>query len=219
MSSKKNRSADVPKITQEYITLRGEGEAEYTEKKSVFLAHACPVKSSVEACEFIKKVKSEYSDARHTVYAYLISFENATRYSDDGEPHGTAGIPVLNVIQKGGFTDAVITVSRYFGGILLGASGLLRAYTTAASAAVKEAGVVHYVLFTEFFLLCNYSDYQKFDKELTRLDIRVDSLSFEGEVELHLAVRSDKYEKVIERLCDITSGRLKTEQTGTRFDF
>lgn len=201
-----------------YVTLGGEGYAEYTEKKSVFIAYAAPVRSSAEACEYIKDKRSRYSDARHTVYAYLISQENATRYSDDGEPQGTAGIPVLEIMRKGGFTDAVITVTRYFGGILLGASGLLRAYTAAASDAVANAGIVKYSKFTEFTAVCSYSDYQKLITELQRSEIRVDGSSFGGAVELSLAVKSEAYGRAAEHIINMTSGRALLTVTGERFD-
>lgn len=219
LSEKKDTAAPTVNYNPEYITLGGEGYAEYTEKKSVFIAHAAPVKSSAEACEYIKNKKSRYSDARHTVYAYLISAENATRYSDDGEPQGTAGIPVLEIIRKGGFTDAVITVTRYFGGILLGAAGLLRAYTAAASDAVSDAGIVKYSRFTEFTAVCSYSDHQKLIPELQKLEIRVDGSAFGGAVELSLAVKSDTYNRAEERITDITSGRVILTVTGERFDY
>lgn len=205
-------------ISKEYITLGRRGKAEYSERKSVFIAYAAPVKTSSEACDFVKKIKAEYSAARHTAYAYLISSENATRYSDDGEPQGTAGIPILGVIQKGGFTDAVVTVTRYFGGILLGAPGLLRAYTTAASEAVKQAGIVRYASFTEFYVSCSYSDYQKIASELPRLGIREDNTVFEDSVRPSLAVRTDGYEAAKDKINDITSGRAEIEKAGTRFD-
>lgn len=218
MSSKKDTGSRTENENPVYITLGGEGYAEYTEKKSVFIAHAAHVKSSAEACEYIKDKKSKYSDARHTVYAYLISAENATRYSDDGEPQGTAGIPVLEIMRKGGFTDAVITVTRYFGGILLGAPGLLRAYTTAASDAAADAGIVKYSKFTEFTAVCSYSDHQKLIPELHKLEVRVDGSSYGGAVELSLAVKSDAYLRAAERISDITSGRTVITVTGERFD-
>ena len=104
-----------------YTTLEHEGEAEFTEKKSVFIAHAKPIASEEDALAYIKKIKSEYADARHNVWAYMMKGEIVARYSDDGEPQGTAGVPVLDTIRKSGVTDAVVVVTRYFGGILLGA--------------------------------------------------------------------------------------------------
>ena len=110
------------------------------------------------------------------------------------------------MIQKGGFTDAVITVTRYFGGILLGAPGLLRAYTTAASEAVKKAGIVRYTSFTEFCVICNYSDYQKIISEFSRLGIREDKTVFEDSVCLSLAVMTSGYDTARDKIKDVTSG-------------
>ena len=101
-----------------YTTLAGEGEAEFTEKKSVFIGHAAPVRSEEEAQAFVKKYRNQYMDARHNVWAYLMKGEIVARYSDDGEPQGTAGVPVLDTIRKSGVTDAAVVVTRYFGGIL-----------------------------------------------------------------------------------------------------
>ena len=126
------------------VTLLKSGSATLVEKKSEFIGYACPVKDEDEAIEFVKSIKKKHSDARHNVYAYMIG-QNIARYSDDGEPQGTGGIPVLDVIRKSGFTDAVIVVTRYFGGILLGAGGLVRAYSAAAKMAVDDAGIVTYI--------------------------------------------------------------------------
>ena len=118
-----------------YTTLGGEGFFEIVIDKSTFLGYAKRVTAEADAVEFINKIKKKHSDARHNVYAYVLKDTNTTRYSDDGEPAGTAGMPVLDVIRKTGFTDAVIVVTRYFGGILLGKGGLVRAYTSAAKGA------------------------------------------------------------------------------------
>jgi uncharacterized YigZ family protein len=110
----------------EYITLSKEAEVSFIEKKSEFIGYAAPVKTEEEAMEFINKIRKKHANATHNCYAYQLA-NGSARYSDDGEPQGTAGVPILSVIQKGGFTDAVIVVTRYFGGILLGAGGLVRA--------------------------------------------------------------------------------------------
>ena len=127
-----------------YTTVRQEASAEFTEKKSVFIGHAKPVKSDAEAMEFVAKIKEKYKDARHNCYAYYLNSGVLARYSDDNEPQGTAGMPILEVIKKSGVNDCVVAVTRYFGGILLGAGGLVRAYSTAAGLAIEAAGVVTY---------------------------------------------------------------------------
>ncbi|AQM59930.1 YigZ family protein [Clostridium baratii] len=129
-----------------YITIRDYGEDSFEEKKSEFIGYAKRVESEEEAKEFINEIKSMHKQARHNCFAYVIG-ENygIQRYSDDGEPQGTAGIPILEVMKKQGVTDCAIVVTRYFGGILLGAGGLTRAYTKGASIALKAGGVVEKV--------------------------------------------------------------------------
>ena len=124
---------------EEYRTLHSSSQDEFTEKRSRFIGYACPVTTEDEALAFIAKIKKQHWDAKHNVYAYVLRDWQIRRYSDDGEPQGTAGIPVLDVLIKGDVTDAVIVVTRYFGGILLGGGGLVRAYGHAASIAVRAA--------------------------------------------------------------------------------
>ena len=112
-----------------YRTIRTAASAEFVEKKSRFIGHICPVTTQEEANEFIRQKKSEYWDATHNVYAYVLREGQTRRYSDDGEPQGTAGIPTLDVLLKEDLTDCVVVVTRYFGGTLLGTGGLVRAYS------------------------------------------------------------------------------------------
>ena len=166
-----------------YTTLEREGVAEFTEKKSVFIGHAIPVKSEEEAQAYVKKQKSAYMDARHNVWAYLMKGEIVARYSDDGEPQGTAGVPVLDTIRKSGVTDAVVVVTRYFGGILLGAGGLVRAYSHTAKLALEAAHIITYEQYTELELDCSYSDYQRYLAELPRFGAITDDTQFTDRVE------------------------------------
>ena len=165
-----------------YVTLGKEGVSEFEMKKSVFIGHAAPVKSEEEALEYIAKYKKKYSDATHNVWAYLIKKGNLMRYTDDGEPSGTSGIPVLDVIRKGGFTDAVIVVTRYFGGTLLGTGGLVRAYSAAAKEAVDDAGLASFRTFDEIIVETDYQMYQKLKNYLKHPDIIVDETEFSGTV-------------------------------------
>ena len=118
-----------------YTTVEREASAEFEERKSVFIGYAIPIKSAEEAMEFIKRKKRENSDATHNVFAYILEDGRVAKYSDDGEPQGTAGMPVLNVLKMSGACDLCVVVTRYFGGILLGAGGLVRAYSAAAKLA------------------------------------------------------------------------------------
>lgn len=201
-----------------YTTLKESAKAEYTEKKSVFIGYASPVKTEEEALEFIAAIRKKHSDARHNVFAYKLKSGNIARYSDDGEPQGTAGVPVLEIIKKSGADDCVVVVTRYFGGILLGASGLVRAYTTAAKAAVDAAGVVTYEMFREFILKCGYSDYQRLEPMLQKFGVKVDSTNFGEDIALKLAVKAADFEAFSENLAETFAGKLSLSPTGERFD-
>ena len=125
---------------REYFIPAGAGEAEFVEKRSSFLGHVRYVETEDEAKAFVTEMKKKFYDARHNCWCYIIK-DGAVRYSDDGEPQGTAGIPMLEVFRRAGVTNAVCVVTRYFGGVLLGTGGLLRAYTAAAADALADAGI------------------------------------------------------------------------------
>lgn len=177
------------------------------------------MKTEQEALDFINAVRKKHSDARHNVFAYQLNGGGIARYSDDGEPQGTAGVPVLEVIKKSGADDCVIVVTRYFGGILLGASGLVRAYSTAAKSAVDAAGVVTYESYREFTLECGYSEYQRVEAELPKYGVIVDSSDFGGNVAMRLAVKAARYDEFSARLAEMFAGRVVPEPVGERFDF
>ena len=200
----------------EYITLSKEAEVSFIEKKSEFIGHAAPVKTEEEAMEYINKIRKKYGDATHNCYAYVLA-NGSARYSDDGEPQGTAGVPILSVIQKGGFTDAVIVVTRYFGGILLGAGGLVRAYSASARDAVAAAKIVTYAQYSEFRVRCSYSDYQKLIPLIERLGVKEDGSEFTDAVTLHLAAKPEVFKQFSEKLSEMSGGKLTAEETGSRF--
>lgn len=204
--------------TKPYVTLNKEASAEFIEKKSIFIGYAKPVKNEDEATEFIKKISAMNNNATHNVYAYLLDWGRIARYSDAGEPHGTAGIPVLEITKKNNFTDAVIVVTRYFGGILLGAGGLVRAYSTAAKLAVDAAEIVTYVGYTEFSLSCSYSEYQKVQNELPKFNAIQDGIDFTDTVTLKLAVKDEIYNDFTTRISEMSAGKIKLLQTGNRYD-
>ena len=197
--------------------LRQGAEIEFVEKKSLFIGFSAIVKSEEEALAIIKSKKKEYADATHNVYAYMIGDEIA-RYSDDGEPQGTAGMPVLNSIRMSGITDVLVVVTRYFGGILLGAGGLVRAYSTAASMALEEGGVSVFEPYVEVKIKCAYSDYGKMNTELCSYDVIIDNVAFEEDVYINFAVREEIFDKISERIVDAFAGRIKIEVKGKRID-
>ncbi len=201
-----------------YVTLGKEGVSEFEMKKSVFIGHAAPVKSEEEALEYIAKYKKKYSDATHNVWAYLIKKGNLMRYTDDGEPSGTSGIPVLDVIRKGGFTDAVIVVTRYFGGTRLGTGGLVRAYSAAAKEAVDDAGLASFRTFDEIIVETDYQMYQKLKNYLKHPDIIVDETEFSGTVMVKIAVLDTSSESVCKDISEMSAGRAVIEKIGQRLD-
>lgn len=202
-----------------YTTLEQEGEAEFVEKKSVFIGHAAPVKSEEEAQAFVKKYKNQYMDARHNVWAYLMKGEIIARYSDDGEPQGTAGVPVLDTIRKSGVTDAVVVVTRYFGGILLGAGGLVRAYSHTAKLALEAAHIITYEQYTELELACTYSDYQRYAALLPSFGAIIDDTEFSDRVMLRFSVKDTVVSDLFAKIREMSGGRDEAKVLGKRFDY
>ncbi|MCR5262355.1 MAG: YigZ family protein [Clostridiales bacterium] len=217
MAKNKNRNDPAPP-EKVYITLGGESETEYIEKKSVFYGSARRITDVGQAADFIRKVTEKYPDATHHVYAYQIGGGSAERCSDDGEPQGTSGPPVLDYIKKSGFTDAVIVVTRYFGGILLGAGGLTRAYTAAAAKAAEAAGIVRFVEYAELRAKMSYSDYGRVEKLLSDIGAKIDGVSYGDGVECRFAVRAPEKDLTVARITDLTAARAAVEVTGSRFD-
>ena len=197
-----------------YVTLKGRGSATLIEKKSEFIGYASHVENEQEAIDFINEIRRKHSDARHNVYAYVIKNNNIMRYSDDGEPQGTAGMPVLDVIRKSGFTDAVIVVTRYFGGVLLGTGGLVRAYSAAAKLAAEQAQIVEYELFDLISFECDYQLYPKIQNELTKIPAKVESTDFAENVKITLSLPQEFTEAFSQRLCEISAGRIAVKKQG-----
>ena len=202
-----------------YITLEREASASFVEKKSEFIGYACPCKTEQEALDFIAKIRKKHADAKHNVYAYQIKENNIARFTDDGEPQGTAGMPVLDIIKKTGFTDACIVVTRYFGGILLGTGGLVRAYSHAAKLAAEAAHVITYERFITCEIICDYTDYDKIRASYQGIGLMTDGVDFAADVTQRLAVRAPEYEAFCASLVELTNGAVLIETTGERFDF
>ena len=199
-------------------TVYARHESEKIIEKSRFLTYCTHVESEEEAIAFVKAIKKKHADARHNVYAYQLKEGAIARYSDDGEPQGTAGIPVLDVIRKKGFTDAVIVVTRYFGGILLGAGGLVRAYSSAAAMAVEAAGIVTYDRFTVFALTVSYSDHGRLTTLLASANPLQDGIDFADHVTLRLALPVEEYDGFCRDVTEATAGRAVFSVIETRFD-
>ena len=199
-----------------YVTLGSAADAELVEKKSVFIGHAAHVDSEEEALLFIDEMRHKYADARHNVYAYMLKENNIMRYSDDKEPQGSAGIPVLDVIRKSGVTDAVVVVTRYFGGILLGKGGLVRAYSSAASLAVKAAGIVTYEPYDELEVKCDYKTYQIIKNELSKLPSVTDDVIYDADITVKFALPVAYTAPFSEKVSEISAGKCAVKKTGER---
>ena len=189
-----------------YKTVREPAEAEYIEKKSRFIATVSPVTDDDDAREFVAKVKKKYPDARHNVYAYL-TLDGMTRYSDDGEPKGTAGMPVLAVLQKQELYGVAVVVTRYFGGVLLGAAGLLRAYTKAASDGVEAAGVVTVKPYDKIDVTVTFSDAERIRYELNRKGLTDFKTEYSDKVTFRLSVPEEQTASLTSRLTELTAGK------------
>ena len=200
-----------------YTTIKGFAKDSFIEKKSEFIGYISPVKTNEEAVEFINRIKSENRKAKHNVYAYILRGNNITRYSDDGEPQGTAGMPVLDVLLKENLTDVCVVVTRYFGGILLGGGGLVRAYSHACKLAVDAAVKMEMYECFEVTLKFNYSLYGKIEYSLNEFDIKMLSDEFSDSVTLTLLVKADMYQKLVQKLNDITNGKISISKSELKF--
>ncbi|MCI9414468.1 MAG: YigZ family protein [Clostridiales bacterium] len=197
-----------------YRTIRGPAIAEFTERRSRFIGAAAPAADEEEALAFITRVKKERWDARHNVSAFILDGGRLRRYSDDGEPQGTAGQPVLDVLAKEQLTGCALVVTRYFGGILLGAGGLVRAYSHAAKIAVDAAGTVWMQPCDQLELTCGYSLYGRLPALIAELDGEVDDTVFAEGVTLRFHLPAERTAAFQTRLNDLSAGSLTAERIG-----
>lgn len=202
----------------EYQTVREYASDEYIERKSRFIGHIAPAKTEQEALEFVARISKEHYDATHNVYAYLLREGNLSRCSDNGEPQGTAGVPVLEVLRKEGLTDVCAVVTRYFGGILLGTGGLVRAYSHSAKIAVDAAHIMHMSPCSEISVTCDYSFYGKLTYMLPDFGTETLASDFAEAVSLRLLIRSDRLEGFRKALTELSGGRVEPLLLGERFE-
>ena len=200
----------------EYRIPASPGEAELTEKRSRFLGHVRMVESEEEAKAFIAEMKRKYYDARHNCWCYAIQ-DGAERYSDDGEPQGSAGIPMLEVLRRRGVTNAVCVVTRYFGGVLLGTGGLLRAYTQSTADALDAAGIAVVRAWTEAEARCSYAQAERMKTEAAALGAVTEDVVYGADVTLKLLIPQEKTEAVKARLFDASAGSVRLTVTGESF--
>lgn len=193
-----------------YFTIRNFGKDEFEEKKSVFIGRAKRVYTEDEAKEFISKVKAEEKEARHNVYAYVIGQNmGIQRYSDDGEPQGTGGVPVLDVIKKKELTDIVVVVTRYFGGILLGKGGLVRAYSKGASISIDNAGIVERVKGAPMLITADYDALGKIQYAFEQELWHIENIEYTDKVTITVLCELELIDRVGKKITEITSGKSK----------
>ena len=200
----------------EYLVPSEYGEDEFIEKKSRFIGRIWPVETEEEALARIQEMKKKHYDATHNCWAYIIR-DGAVRFSDDGEPGGTAGMPMLQVLQREGLYNAVCVVTRYFGGILLGAGGLVRAYTKGAKIAVDAAGKSMKRVWTVLYVPCPYSFYERVRLEAEAFGGIVHKADFGAEVELELLFPEAKTQEFLDRLTDMTAGTVESMEIGQEY--
>ena len=189
-----------------YKTVHEFGQDEVIIEKSTFIGYAKPVNTEEEAVEFINEIKKKHKDARHNVWAYTIGQNmNIQRYSDDGEPQGTAGIPTLEVIKKEDLRDVAVVVTRYFGGIKLGAGGLVRAYTKGAKIGLEAAKIIEKVMFQEVRVRIDYNQLGRVQNEIMNMNYIIKDTIYADNVEIVVYSRLEDVEKLVSRMIDITS--------------
>ena len=200
----------------EYLIPTQFGEDEFYEKKSHFIGRVWPVETEEEALEKIQAMKKQHYDATHNCWAYIIK-DGAVRFSDDGEPGGTAGMPMLQVLQREGLYNIVCVVTRYFGGILLGAGGLVRAYTKGAKIAVDAAGKSMKRVWTVLYVPCPYPFYERVKLLVGECEGIIRSCDFGAEVELELLFPEANAEPFLAKLTDMTSGTVEGMEVGQEY--
>ncbi|MCR4639541.1 YigZ family protein [Ruminococcus sp.] len=201
-----------------YLTISENATASFIEKRSEFIGYISPVKTNDEAVAFINSIKAEHRKAKHNVYAYILREDNISRYSDDGEPQGTAGVPVLDVLKKRGLTDVCVVITRYFGGILLGGGGLVRAYSHAASLACDSAHIMDMCLCHRLKITADYGMYGKISYLLPDYETITVNSDFASDVSLEILVLSERLDALKKELTEVTNGTAEIEDMGELFE-
>ena len=202
----------------DYSTINGFAEASFIERKSEFIGYIKHVETNDEAVDFINEIRAKHRKATHNFYAYILRDGSTSRYSDDGEPQGTADVPVLDVLQKEGLTDICCVVTRYFGGILLGGGGLVRAYSHSAKIAVDAAERLIMCRCFPINITVDYNLYGKINYILPDFEAKIIDTIFADDVTVKLLVKIDCFDKFTDKLTDITNGNIFIEQFDEQYE-
>lgn len=200
-----------------YKTIIKETATQFVEKHSKFLGYVAHTETDEEAVAFIEKIRSIHSDARHNVYAYVLNEDNRSRYSDDGEPHGTAGKPILDIINGFNLKDVTVVVTRYFGGILLGTGGLVRAYSKSAKDTLDLAEKVLMVPGETYKIECSYNQYSPLEALIMQFDGLIENTTFEDSVIISFTLSNDKVSKFLSALTQNFANKLNAEKIEEKF--
>ena len=204
----------------EYKTIARRCEARFIEKKSEFIGYLCPVQTEEQAVAFIEEIRAMHRKATHNCYAYILRENNTARHSDDGEPGGTAGVPIYEVLRREGLTDVCCVVTRYFGGILLGAGGLVRAYTKGAKDAVDAAQIKCMAAAVKLLVTVDYGLYGRLAQIFAEHDAHVADEKFADNVQITLFIREENAKALTDKLVDSCNGNIKVEEVEKlNFDF
>lgn len=204
-------------MSAEYKTILKPAQGTIVEKKSKFIANIKHVETQEEAAEFISAVKSHYYDARHNVYAYILKENNFKRYSDDGEPQGTSGIPSLTVLEGEGLSDVCVVITRYFGGTLLGTGGLVRAYSGAVKEALNNAETVTLKQCDEIEIVCDYTLWGKVENYISNSDAGLENTEFSNNVTAKVLCSVNETQRFLKGLEELTNASVKGSVTGNVF--
>ncbi|XOQ44332.1 MAG: YigZ family protein [Clostridium sp.] len=198
-------------MQEEFRTLKAAASAEFVERRSKFISDAAPAATEEEAASFLQSVKARHREATHHVYAYILRQGNITRHSDDGEPQGTAGLPVLDVLRKNGITNAVVVVTRYFGGTLLGTGGLVRAYSRAASLVLEQAGIAVMKFCSVVSVRCSYSQYSAVAALISQHGGKIEHTDYSESVQIRFYIENKSLQGFRRALSDLTCGTCSAE--------
>lgn len=205
-------------MTESYKTVKKDfSSVSFTEKKSEFISYVARIETEQDALDFVRKIKEKHKDATHNVYAYVVKGTQIARASDDGEPQGTAGMPVLEVIKREGIVGVCIVVTRYFGGILLGAGGLIRAYAKSAKLGLDNAQICVFTQHITFDISLSYSDYERVSKDLDKYSVFCQDTEFTDKVTMHLSTKQQNFDAFCVYIKDLGAGKYTCVQTGTVF--
>ena len=202
---------------KEYRTVEFESSDEFVEKKSRFIGYVKPVKTQKEAADFIAKIKSKHWDATHNVSAYVLKENNIQCSSDDGEPSGTAGVPVLDVLLKENLVDVCVVVTRYFGGILLGAGGLIRAYSHGSKIAVEAGNIITMAPCKILEANIDYSFYDRFNIMLGDIGANIESTDFADKIKITFCLKEELADALQSRLTEQSNGKYLLREIGEKF--